>query len=163
MRDALIIAAACVVAILLGAGLYFLDQHPEAASAIPGSYRVLASGQQSGSVSERTNYRIRSAEEFNELWAMIYGPGAPIAPAVDFANEEVLAVFDGTHSSGGYDVAVDGVKDEGLTRTISITRTQPGESCVTLAAITSPFELVAVSRSEAQLARDERLVTNDCN
>ncbi|MGB4076620.1 MAG: hypothetical protein WBK28_02870, partial [Minisyncoccia bacterium] len=65
MRDVIMIAVACVLAILVGAWLFFLDS-PDPVFAPSGpqeaSVRVLAEGQDSGAFTERKNYRIQNTE-----------------------------------------------------------------------------------------------------
>ena len=163
MRDTILIAGACLLAILVGGFLFLLDREGNEGVVQEPIYAVLAEGQTAGSITERANYRIRSAEELAELWGMIYGPGGPLMPQVDFSTKEVLAVFDGTHSSGGYDITVESVEDEALVRRVSILHTAPADDCVTTSAITSPFELVVVARSNATVERIERTETVACN
>lgn len=160
MRDALIIGIACVAAIFLGAWLYFSGTGTNT-SATQSGFTVLEKGMQSGSLTSRANYRIKSKEELDALWNLVYGSGGPAA-AVDFTKEEVLAVFDGSHSSGGYDITVDSVKDEGGVRKIHITHTIPGEGCAVSSAITSPYQIVVVPRSSLPLSRTDATATADC-
>lgn len=157
MRDALIIGAACVLAILMGAWLFFLDEG-SAEQARPVEVSLIAEGQQAQEVAERTNYRIRTEAQLQELWAMVYGPGAPALPAVDFSTHEILAVFDGTHTSGGFTVSVTAVEDSALSRTVRIVRTMPTTDCMTASVVTSPFVLVKVPASGLSIVREEEEV-----
>ncbi len=161
MKDALIIGAICIVAIVIGGWLFLIE--PKGDEARSADIFVLAQGQQAYEVDERKNYRIRSLDELQELWSMTYPADGPAIPAVDFAQYEVLAVFDGTHTSGGYDVMVTGVEDSALSRTVRITRTSPGESCMTPSVITSPFVLVRIPASDLTIVREEESVVAECN
>lgn len=162
MRDLLIIGGACLIAIVAGAWL-FLSQEDTTASAGPTAYRVFIEGEQSGSITERKNYRIKNEEELDELWRLIYGTSGPSAPAIDFTREELLAVFDGTHSSGGYTVEVVSIEDEpGVARHVSILHTAPGESCMVSQAITSPFVIVRVAATNLPLKRTDLTETVAC-
>jgi len=126
------------------------------------AFSVLAEGQDSGSVTRRTNFRIQTEEEFEELWRMVYGSSGPARPPIDFNKREVLAVFDGTHSTGGYDVDVTDIKDDNGRRFIRIRRTSPGDECVVTHAITSPFEIVSVEKSNLSITKEEELVVTEC-
>lgn len=166
MRDAIVIGVACLVAIAAGAWLYFGDtgEHsPNDASGTKVPVAVLSEGDNSGFMTERKNYRVKSRHELDQLWAVMYGSDGPSLSPVDFETSEVLAVFDGTHSSGGFDVEVTSVYDDALSRRVSITRTAPGEDCITSEAITSPFILVVVPKSDLPIAREETTVTSDCD
>lgn len=163
MKDVLLIGLACVVAVAVGAWLYLDGSGSHAISGIgPVPVTVLAEGQESGNLTERKNYRLRTADELGELSRLMYGPGGPSWTGVDFAREEVLAVFDGTHSSGGYAVEVVSVEDTAATRKVTLRRVEPGESCVTTSAMTSPFILVRLPATPLPLERIELAETREC-
>lgn len=165
MKDILILGVACAAAILLGAWLYFGGGAADAE--VPRKegevvFSVIDQGVSSGSITERKNYRIKSQDELNELWRMVHGAGAPTT--VDFTKQEVIAVFDGTHVTGGYGVSVASIVDvPSGSRTISIVRTEPGDSCVTTQSITSPFQIIVVSKSNAPFVREEQTIVEECN
>lgn len=163
MRDTLIIGIAFTVAILIGAWLYFGGSDVRTLFNSTGTvpFTVLDTGTYSGSVTERKNYLIHSQEELNELWLLVHDTSAPTS--VDFSKSEVIAVFDGTHATGGYDVSVDSVVDKSSSsRIVSITRVEPGPSCVSSAGVSSPFQIIVVPKSDAPLIREERTVIREC-
>lgn len=161
MKDILIIAVACAAALLLGGWLYV-----SGGTGIPGATKgavsmiVLDQGLDSGTITARKNYRIKSQDELEELWNMVHGTGAPTT--IDFTKKEILAAFDGTHVTGGYEVAISSVVEAEGTRTVSIVRTEPGENCMTTEAISSPFQIVVVDKSEVPYAHEEETVVRDC-
>jgi hypothetical protein len=165
MRDIVVIGLACLLAIGLGVWLYVDGSAPVPPSSSGAvEWRVLGEGQDAGSVTERTNYRIKTAAEFEELLSIMYGGAGPSFPTgVNFEKEEVLAVFDGTHSSGGYAIAIESIVDDGLTRKVSLIHREPGEDCMTTSAITSPFLLVAVPKTQLALSKTERTEVVSCN
>ena len=165
MRDTVIIGVACLVAIAVGAWLYFGGSGtPELLPQLQGpvEVKVIQKGQDSGTVTARKNFRIKSEAERQALWRMIYGTGGPVTGPIDFEREELLAVFDGTHSTGGYDVTVAAVEDGASTRTVTLLRTEPGDSCVTTDAITSPYVLVVLPKSALPLERVETTEVREC-
>lgn len=169
MRDALIIFVAIILAIAIGGYLFMNggptfnpERVPPIVSEPDASFMVLADGQNSGQVDRRTNFRITNDEELGELWFLLYGQSGAGVPRVDFTKYEVIAVFDGTHSSGGYAVHVRDVIDGDGMRTIYIEREEPGENCVVTDAITSPFQVVRVLKSPYALTKQETIVTRDC-
>ena len=147
MKDLLFIGGLCVLIVAAGAFLYFYD--PKAGGFHePGTieFTVLTEGQNAVNVDTEINYRIENAEEFDALWTLIHGTDRPSMPNVDFERNDVLAVFDGSHSTGGYDIRVTEVVDAELTRTVHITHTRPGTGCMTVSGETSPYELVVVPK-----------------
>lgn len=146
MKDLIIVGSMCVVALLIGVALLVLGPDLLARSDRGTVPAVLAQGSYARGIDTEKNYRIRTEEEFSELWRLIHGNDAPPRPSVDFETQEVLAVFDGSHSSSGYAIEVSRVVDERLTRVVHITHKEPGASCMTSFAQSSPFVLVAVPK-----------------
>ncbi len=162
-RDAIIIGVACLIAILLG-GWLFLSNPSEKPTGGEVEITVLAEGQNSGSITTQKNFRIQNAEKLAELWRLVYGESDDLIPAVNFERNEVLAVFDGTHSSGGYSIEVSSVVDEnGIARRVAVTRRTPGESCVTTQAITSPFQIVVLPISSLPIVRTDASIIVSCD
>lgn len=164
MKDTLIIGAAILVAIAVGAWLMFGGTVPEAgpeASATEGpvAFKVLEAGDNASALEERTNYRIKTQDELNQLWTMI---GEGDAPTVDFGANEVLAAFDGLHSTGGYSIRIASVEDIGNARRVIIVHTAPGEACITTDALTSPFTMVTVPKSALPISRVDQEEVQEC-
>lgn len=128
------------------------------------AYTIVGEGVYAVGVDQTANYRITNHEELLQLWTLVYGNGGevPALPHVDFKTEEILAIFDGTHSSGGYGVTVTKVSDAGGKRTISIMRTRPGDSCTPTLNITSPFQILIIKKSTLPLDHTDQIVTTVC-
>jgi PrcB C-terminal len=169
MRDAVLIFIAIILAMAIGGYLFLYDgkglktpfdeEGPLIAAA---SYTTIQEGQNSGSLDRRTNLRIKSDEELFELWRMVFGANAPAIPLIDFSSEEIIAVFDGTHSTGGYKVEVTDITDEGGKRVVHIRRTAPGENCQVTTGITSPYQIVRVKKTLLPVTKEEETVLNHC-
>lgn len=159
MRDAIIIALMCIAAVGVGAWLYLDGEQSTSRGNIP--VTVVHSASFAGEITERKNYRITTAEEFEQLWRMVYPVEGPRMPTVDFALYEVLGVFDGTHASGGYSVQVLSVQEDNARR-ITIVHTAPDDSCITTAAIESPFVLIMLPRSDLPIVREDIYKVRSC-
>ncbi|MCI0597768.1 protease complex subunit PrcB family protein [Candidatus Parcubacteria bacterium] len=164
MRDAIIIAVVCVAAVAAGAWLFFTNAgNPLTPSSNgPVAFTVVIEGEQSGGVTERKNYRVKSLEDVDELWRFVFGTSGPAIPPVDFSTEELLAVFDGTHSSGGYRIDVLSVEDTASARIITIKHVEPGASCITTSAITSPFQIVQLPKTTLPITREDVTEVREC-
>lgn len=165
MKDLLIILGMIVVAIAFGAALFFYGPS-SFRTALGGTapavtFRLLKEGNDATNNTDRENYLIQNGTELNQLWSYINAtPGT--APNIDFTKEEVLAVFDGTHTTGGYRIQVSSITEANGTRTVNVTRTAPGAHCVLSSAITSPYQIVAVPKSSLPLAHADTAATQDC-
>lgn len=164
MRDLLIIFGMIVAAIAVGAALFFYGPSTfRSATGTAGnvSFRLLKEGTNAITITDRANYEIQNQAQLNELWAYIQGtPGA--APTIDFNKEEVLAVFDGTHASGGFSIDVDHITDQDGVRMVHVVRMIPGANCVLTDGITSPYQIVAVPKTDFALSHEDQTITRDC-
>ena len=156
-RDVLTILGLCLLAIVAGIVLPRLTHIPAGVS-----FAVIEKNDQSGSIDERKNYRIHSVEELQALWTLVYGNTRSSLPTVDFSKNEVLAIFDGTHSSGGYGVSVQTVHEVQGNRVVAIERTVPGVSCSVTENITSPFVMIQLPKSSLPISREETERTVEC-
>lgn len=165
MKDLFIILGMIIAALAVGALLFFYGPSSfrswfgTASPAV--SFRLLKEGNDATGMPERVNYRITDGSQLNELWGYVEAtPGT--TPHIDFTKEDVLAVFDGTHTTTGYRIAVTSIADANGTRTVHVTRMAPGANCVTASAITAPYQIVAVPKSDLKLTHVDESVTQDC-
>ncbi|MBA3789260.1 protease complex subunit PrcB family protein [Patescibacteria group bacterium] len=176
MRDFLLIGGMVLVAILVGGVLFFfgpasLQSDVNSAISANGgstststvSYTVLVQGTNALSVTGRSNYRIRTNDDLKTLWVLIYGDhGVSAIPTVDFSKYEVLAIFDGTHSNGGYTVQVKSLTDANAQRLVVVDHVTPGSTCVTTSSITSPFQLIQVPKTTFPLTHTDETRVSAC-
>lgn len=177
MRNTLFVLALCIVAILLGLFLFLYnpkaltgkpgnDQSAQVAtaslSATPVAFTVLEAGGNAQEAEERKNVAARDQESFDRLWKMAHGAEELAAPTIDFSKEYVIGVFAGRKPTGGYAIEVTDVQDLGDERTLTVTVTSPGETCVVTDALTSPYQLIRVPVSTHFLKAVDTAVTNAC-
>ena len=177
MRDLLFFACVCIFDIALGTFLFYFGPaslHTDVQNALQSSqaqtegaknvpFQVLEQGTGTFSIADRTNYRITSQYNLELLWPMIYGDqDAPRIPNVDFTKYEVLAVFDGTHSTDGYGIQVTGISDLTPVRTLTIEHLVPSASCAVTDGLTEPFELIQVPVTSFSLAHVDVTDTSAC-
>lgn len=163
-RDTALVGIGAVVAVLIGGWILFMTVIAVPTEDMPQAVMVtqIDAGQYSGSISERKNYHVETTAEWQALWTMVHGLEGPALPPVDFERYQVLAVFDGTHSSGGYAINITSIADTGLRRIVRIKHTEPGEECLAASVITSPYQMVVVPRSSATIARENITETVAC-
>ncbi|MDB4992518.1 MAG: putative lipoprotein [Parcubacteria group bacterium] len=175
MHKAVALPFIVIAAVVVGGLLYLFGGpsfHPQISATNPvtapakvagnASTLVLGHGTSANGFDQRVNYRITDVEQFAALWQMVYANNAPALPTVDFSKYEVLAVFDGSHTSGGYDVQVKSIEDASGNRTIHILHSAPGDACTTASAISSPFVIVQVSASTLPVTHIDDTQTNQC-
>lgn len=175
MRDAYLIAGMVGIAVAIGSLLFFFGPesfHNDVLNAFsPGStsvasnvqFTVLEQGPVAYSITDRSNYRVTSRDDLATLWSLIYGSGkGQDVPVIDFNRYEVLAVFDGSHASDGYQLSIQAVNDQNSVRTIVINHTIPSKNCRLGVKPTSPFELIQVPKTSFSLAHQDITSTSTC-
>lgn len=163
MRDSFIVALMLIASIvvggvlyLFGPGVFHIVPSTSSTTSTPGgvSYTTLAQGED-GHQDTRVNYRIMNNNELAQLWAIVYGQSGPVMPNVDFSKNEVLAVFDGSHTTGGYSISIKNISDAGGQRMVTVLRTTPSQNCSISSDITSPFIIVTVPKTTLPLAHTD--------
>lgn len=172
MKHTFILPGMLVSAIVLAGALYIfggslftdpLGTPPVSDTSLTrNSFETITKGQIAVAQDRRANYRIKTAEEFAILWNLIYSDNGPSVPVIDFSREEVIAVFDGSHSTSGYGVEVTDVRIEGGARVIEIVRTEPGDTCKVSVGIENPFHIIRVPASSLPLTKAETVNTTPC-
>ena len=166
MRSFLVILIICIAAAGIGGGLYLYGPASFHVSLLSNSpyvkFTPIVAGDRAAQVNERTNYRVQNADQLAALWELVYGVEAPTPPKVNFEKSEVLAVFDGSHSTSGYKVQVQNITDTGGKRMVTILRTVPGDSCKPSQDSSSPFIIVQVPKTPLALGHTEQSATTTC-
>ncbi len=143
-----------MVASTFGAGPLSIQtlstQNQTTATLVP--FTELAHGMHS-TVTTRTNYLITSPSELLALWAIIDAPNQP--PTVDFARNDVIAVFAGDEPTAGYDIKVSQVKDS-QSRMVTVLLTKPGANCLSPHTATSPYQVIELSKTALSLAHQDQ-------
>lgn len=100
---------------------------------------------------------------FEELWAELQGdatPGDP-APAVDFATTEVLGLAT-LRNTGGYTMTITDVSERAGVVEAQAVLSVPGAGCMVTMALTQPYHLVAVPKSDKPVRFTLKEVVHDC-
>jgi hypothetical protein len=127
---------------LLFVGMIACASNPLGPSA---AFRHVATGI-GGPFSERTVQVVRDAARWNELLLKLQSQSPP--GAVDFASEMVIIISPGMRSPC-YGVTVDHVEQENQRLIVAAIEEKPAPGCVCSQIAVSPYEAVAVTKSDA--------------
>ena len=144
----------------LGAGhsvkpVEFLAQNGNPPAGV--AFGTIAAGAYSWRAGAAANLVIKDPGAWLALWTqhtdMPVAVGAaplprPALPAVDFERDMVLAVFMGGFGSGCYGIGVQSIARLDAKLQVNVLRTEPGPGAICTMAITSPFHLAVLPRSE---------------
>ncbi|MEO8227810.1 MAG: protease complex subunit PrcB family protein [Gemmatimonadota bacterium] len=102
---------------------------------------------------------IRSASAWAAAWDSL---GEGERPAVDFTRETVVLAAAGERRTGGYTLAVAGVRDSAGTLVVTVIERAPGTRCMAVSAITHPATAVAVPVVARPARFVDRREVNEC-
>lgn len=99
-------------------------------------------------VSEPREVIARSAGEWRALWST---HSAERAPDIDVSRWTVVAVFLGTRPTGGYEVEITRVLQEGGATVVEYREQRPPPDAFLIQALTSPFHIVRIPRTDTKV------------
>jgi len=109
------------------------------------TFNTLAKGAMSN-IEEPRQVVVRTAAEWQALWKQHDGNSG--APAVDFTQSVVAAVFLGSRPTTGYAADITGVRTESGRTIVEYLERQPPRDAFVAQVLTSPFHIVRIARTE---------------
>ncbi|MDI9611022.1 MAG: protease complex subunit PrcB family protein [Archaeoglobales archaeon] len=136
------------------------------AGAIEVPFKTIAKGQFCDYLGE-DNYVVRDEMTFKVLMAKA---GIVVNDSVNFDREMVIATFYGWKSTSGYDMTIRSIniipKATELTNkdvmVVTVVKKKPGEDCILIPVITSPFHIVKLPRFDGEVVFKEITVVEPC-
>jgi len=107
------------------------------------SYTILKQGEYGGRETE--SYEVIHTQE--ELDVIFRELNLEKAPAVNFAENNVVVLFLGQKNSGGNSIGIKSVQFNGDTATINVEKNSPQEGGMVTMAITNPFCVAALTKT----------------
>lgn len=128
------------------------------------SFESVARGFYSGHEQDEY-YRITDNKEWQKIWKKTYSNVSPepILPEIDFEKDMILAVFAGEFSSGGHSIEIGSIQEYERDVQVSIKLESPSISCSTTAALTQPFDIVKIEKTDKEIRFINKNVENRCD
>jgi hypothetical protein len=98
-------------------------------------------------IGEARRLVIRDANAWAAFWSEL---GIGDRPAIDFTRNVVVAVAAGQRPTGGYEIAVDQVRQANGELTVEVVETTPGPNCMTTASLTQPVDVIVIPAVSAR-------------
>lgn len=99
---------------------------------------------------ERRTATARTDVEWQALWAAHAGLETP-APRVDFTARIVAAAFAGEQPSPGFEIAIVGLRSNGLVTTLTVEDRRPPPGMAAAQMIVTPFHIVTLPRTDGEV------------
>ena len=113
---------------------------------------TISKGYYSGHEEEK-NYILKDNTEWTNLWSIVHSNRSPEPelPSINFNSEIVIAVFQGTRSTGGYSIEVTKIIEKESTVAVFIKKTEPSPGGVTTQALTSPYHIIKTKKVDKEI------------
>ncbi len=114
-------------------------------------FQTLKQGSMSG-IEKRETHVVTEDKQWGNLWARIHSNETPVPnmPSVNFNGSQVLAVFMGMKSNGGYGIEIKQVVDTGKQIVAVIEERMPEEGSMYTMALTQPYHLIQIENPEGK-------------
>lgn len=112
----------------------------------------------------KANLVITNEADWQNLWNELFKKQepAPMPPEIDFSKNNVIAVFAGQKSNGGYQIEITSIASVGNTLTVTVKQTSPGPNCIVTENITFPGQIVTIPKTNTKVKFVEKSVTTNC-
>jgi len=108
---------------------------------------------------EKKNYVIKNEGE----WAgILTETGAELPAPVDFTKDMIIAVFQGVKMTGGYGIEITKIIETDNNIEVYIKETSPGPKCNVTQAITNPYHIVKLAKSDKEIKFNTTETVNNC-
>jgi hypothetical protein len=116
----------------------------KSASATASNFEILKQ-EGYGGRDKASNEVIDSQEELNNLYK---GLNLTDAPKVDFKKQNVVALFMGQKSTGGYSIGISSVVVKNNIATVLVKRLEPAADAMVTNALTAPYCIAEIAKTD---------------
>jgi len=111
------------------------------------SFETLSKGYYSGH-DQRKDYVINSQNEWEELWKKTMSRQVPLpeVPAVNFSENTIIAVYKGSHRTGGYNIEITKILEKEQKIVVYVKETSPPSGARVTMAFTQPYHIVKTEK-----------------
>ena len=98
--------------------------------------------------SEKVSYVVTTREEWETLWNATLSNTypRPAAPEIDFNEHSIIAVFQGSQPSSGYDISITKLVKSGKKLKVHVKEVSPDLPCKVILVITQPFQIIQTEK-----------------
>ena len=116
------------------------------------TFETISKGSYSGH-DERKDYVIRESSEWENLGDKMQSRVSPTPdlPDVNFNDEMVIAVFQGSQSTGGYAIEITKIVEKENSVEVFIKETSPSPDSMVTQAFTQPYHIVKTKRVDKEV------------
>lgn len=115
------------------------------------------------SVEDKREMLINNNDDYQKLMNEVYKnlDQMPRIPVVDFTKYSLIAVFIGQRPNGGYMVSIDSILDVSKIY-VNVKEQTPGKNCNVTDAITRPYTIVKIPKTDKKAVFNTKQEVKDC-
>ncbi|MDO8508968.1 MAG: protease complex subunit PrcB family protein [Nanoarchaeota archaeon] len=142
-----------LIGIIIVISVFYLDivKTPQETEKKPGelSFKVLLEGTQN-SLSQKQTRIAKSTTDWTKLWGEMF-PEQILPSSPNFQEETIIALFLGEKPTGGYSIKVEKMINHLFYIEAIVKESTPGENCLLTQALTQPYTLVSIPKTNKQI------------
>ena len=114
---------------------------------------TVAKGMYCGLEGPQNTWEIKTEQAWSAFYAKLESRSnpRPVTPSVDFSKYQILAVFMGEQTSGGYSTEMTGVVKNEDNLEVQVQESSPGDDDCCSAAFTQPYHVVKVEKVKGKV------------
>ena len=111
------------------------------------------------------NLTITTQQEMDLAWGKMFAAydRKPPIPTVDFETKQLLLATMGEQASGSYSIKVKSIVKTPKGMVVTIEDAKPGKTCNTTSALTYPFQLIEMPKTDQKISYVRVAKVNECN
>ncbi|MEK6407831.1 MAG: protease complex subunit PrcB family protein [Acidobacteriota bacterium] len=86
----------------------------------------------------------------------------PPLPEIDFTRRTIVAVFQGSQPSGGYEISIQELVETESSLEVFVKAFAPGKRCIVTGKISRPFDIIEIEKTEKQVVFHMKHKFRDC-
>jgi hypothetical protein len=102
---------------------------------------------------EAQNLVINDNAQWQSIWLTLSANqrDKPPLPEIDFTRRTIIAVFQGTQASSGYEISIEEIVESESSLDVTVKAFEPGSRCGVLGIVTRPLHIVEIEKTEKQV------------
>lgn len=102
---------------------------------------------------DKEYYVIKENSEWKDLWETVFSQMTPepSVPEINFEEEMIIAVFQGSFSTGGYSIEIIDIFEKENSIGVFVEETSPSPDAMTIQAFTQPYHIIKVERIDKEV------------
>ena len=129
-----------------------IEQSPISLTDEQTDFETVSEGNYSGH-DDKKEYVIKDISQWKTLWSLVNSRAIPQSdlPNINFDDEMVIAVFQGSHSTGGYSIEIVEILEKANSLEVTVKETSPSPGSIVTQAFTQPYHIIKTKKVDKEV------------